>query len=264
MSDNFYTKWSNTDPKTNFTVASMDTVPAALDLAITYLKNVIVTCAGDITYNKSNGQLAWSAALHIYFNDSNGYAKHNTVATGNITLSDNQFAYVTLSETDDATLTVSAASITTGSSSNYIAYNSLVLAYRDTTSDNIYPVYLHGTLNQTGISSIGSFASPITSSGTYTLVADNCYNKILFYDDTDIIALPAAMAGMNIIIYNAGSNTITIDPNGSDVIVRDGTAQTGGVQITLSAGVGNYVTLLADAANHWVTLNYKGTLAEGS
>jgi len=55
----------------------------------------------------------------------------------------------------------------------------------------------------------------------------------------------------------------TITPDGSEVVVRDGTAQTGGVSFTLSSGAGNYVALLFDGTR-WVTLGYKGTLAEGS
>ena len=33
---------------------------------------------------------------------------------------------------------------------------------------------------------------------------------------------------------------------------------------TLSHIAGNYVCLLADAANHWVTIGYSGTLTAGS
>jgi hypothetical protein len=109
----------------------------------------------------------------------------------------------------------------------------------------------------------GTFAAPITSSGAYTLAAAACYGGVLFYNDADIIALPAAVKGMSIVIYNTGANVITIDPDGTDVIVRDGTSQTAGYKITLTAGAGNFVTLVADAANHWVTLGYKGTLADG-
>jgi 6-phosphogluconate dehydrogenase (decarboxylating) len=68
---------------------------------------------------------------------------------------------------------------------------------------------------------------------------------------------------MNLVVYNTGAFTITFDPNGSEVIVRDGTAQTGGVSMTLSSGAGNYVALVHNGTQ-WVTLGYKGTLAVGS
>jgi hypothetical protein len=109
----------------------------------------------------------------------------------------------------------------------------------------------------------GTFASPITTN-PLTLTAAECKNNVLWYGATGTVNLPAATAGMNLIIYNTGAFTITIDPNGTDVVVRDGTAQTGGVSFTLSSGAGNYVTLVADTANHWVTVGYKGTLAAGS
>jgi hypothetical protein len=111
------------------------------------------------------------------------------------------------------------------------------------------------------VTQIGTFAAPITDT-PYSLT--NGYNVVLWYGATGEIDLPASVAGMNVIVYNTGSFTITIDPDGSDVIVRDGTAQSGGVSFTLSSGAGNYVTLVSDAANHWVTVGYKGSLGEGT
>lgn len=109
---------------------------------------------------------------------------------------------------------------------------------------------------------IGDFSTPITTN-PYTLAAADSYNSILFYGATGEIDLPAGVDKMSVLIYNTGAFTITIDPNGSEVIVRDGTAQTGGVSITLSSGAGNFVCLMFDGTQ-WVTLGYKGTLAEGS
>jgi hypothetical protein len=106
----------------------------------------------------------------------------------------------------------------------------------------------------------GTFAAPITTN-PYTLAA--AYNSVVYYGATGEIDLPAGVSGMNVIIYNTGAFTITIDPNASQAIVRDGTLQTGGVSITLSSGAGNYVSLHFDGTE-WVTLGYKGTLAEGT
>lgn len=107
---------------------------------------------------------------------------------------------------------------------------------------------------------VGSFSSPITSSGTYSLSAENAYNSIIFYNDTDTFQLPVAVAGMNLCVYVAGTNLTTIDPNGTDVAVVDGVANAAGDAFTISGAVGNYVCLLADADNHWITLGFKGTL----
>lgn len=145
MGTNFHTAWANT--VTAFTAASMTPALSALDLAITYMKNVIVACEGDIGYNKATGALTWSDTLHIYFTDEAGLTKHNSVAAGSVTLADGQFAYVDLSETNDTALTVAAAAISEESASNTISYARLVLAYRDTESNNIYPVYLRPRLN---------------------------------------------------------------------------------------------------------------------
>jgi hypothetical protein len=112
-----------------------------------------------------------------------------------------------------------------------------------------------------GIPTLGTFASPTTSSGTYSLAAANAYGRMIFYNDTDTLALPAAVAGMNVCIYATSTNLTTIDPDGTDVIVVDGTANAAGDAFTLAAAAGNFVCLYADAANHWVTLGAKGALS---
>jgi hypothetical protein len=143
MGNNFHTAYSNTVPKTAFTVAAMGAPLSSLDCAITYLKNVMVGGGGTITW--AAGTLTWSGTINIYFNASaDGKACHNTIAASNIALSDDEFAYVTLSETNDAVITVSKASIGDGSASGFLAYNVLVLGYRNAADDVFYPVSLSG------------------------------------------------------------------------------------------------------------------------
>lgn len=112
------------------------------------------------------------------------------------------------------------------------------------------------------VNSIGTFTVPITTAA-YALTAANLYNSMLYYGATNEIDLDAGVDGMATIIYNTGAFTITIDPSGSEVIVRDGTAQTGGVSFTLSSGAGNFVAITFNGTQ-WVTLGFKGTLAEGT
>ena len=46
---------------------------------------------------------------------------------GSIVLSDNEFAYVDLNETNNAVVTVAKAAVTMGAASNFKTYNRLVL-----------------------------------------------------------------------------------------------------------------------------------------
>jgi hypothetical protein len=116
-----------------------------------------------------------------------------------------------------------------------------------------------------GIPLLGTWAAPITTA-SYTLTPANTYGSMLFYGATDTVNLPTAVAGMNIIIMNTGAFTITIDPNGTDVIVLKGTVLSGGQAITLASGAGNQVFLVADAANHWIvpSSNTESTVTAGS
>lgn len=119
-----------------------------------------------------------------------------------------------------------------------------------------------GTLSG-GVDGLGTFAAPITDN-PYTLTAANSYNKILYYGATGTINHADAADGENFCVYNTGAFTVTFNPGDNTVIVREGTAQSAGVSITLSSGAGNFVCFHGDAANHLVTMGSKGTLAEGS
>lgn len=141
MGNNFFTPYSNSTPKTAFTVAAMGAPLAALDKAITYgTKRPIVHTDGDITW--SGGTLTWAGTIRILFNTAAGLAVQNTIAAGNIALADNEFAYVTLNETNDTALTMSKAAITTATASNFLTLGILVMGYRNTTNDEFYPVWL--------------------------------------------------------------------------------------------------------------------------
>ncbi len=114
------------------------------------------------------------------------------------------------------------------------------------------------TGTQTGVHATPSTSNPLAPTWTGPM-------HTVWYGATGEIDLPAAAgySGRGLMVYNTGAFTVTIDPNGSEVIVRDGNVQTGGVTFTLSSGAGNFVALLSDGAR-WVTLGYKGTLSVGS
>ena len=147
MGANFHTAYA--DGTTIFAASSMEAPLSDLDRAISYTKNVIVHCDGVINYSSASGQLTWSGTLRILFVRADGQLIQNTVAAGGVTLSDNQMAYVDLSETNDAAVTVYTASLTTAAASTTKAYNRLVLGYRNTASDKLYPVAIRDPLGGT-------------------------------------------------------------------------------------------------------------------
>lgn len=143
MGSNFHTPW---DTNVLFKPSTMNPALTGLDRGITYLRNVIIHCDGVIIYTKTTGVLAWSSVLRIHFNRADGQAIQNTVDAGNITLVDNEFAYVDLNEINNSVLTVAKATITTATTSNFIVFNRLVFGYRNIASDEFFPVYLAGLL----------------------------------------------------------------------------------------------------------------------
>ena len=164
MGANFHTAYA--DGTTIFAASSMEAPLSDLDRAISYTKNVIVHCDGVINYSSASGQLTWSSTLRILFVRADGQLIQNTVAAGGVTLSDNQMAYVDLSETNDAAVTVYTASLTTAAASTTKAYNRLVLGYRNTASDAFYPVGVKVPINP---SVVGFFGSAPVAKTTVTL-----------------------------------------------------------------------------------------------
>ena len=164
MGANFHTAYA--DGTTIFAASSMEAPLSDLDRAISYTKNVIVHSDGVINYYSASGQLTWSGTLRILFVRADGQLIQNTVAAGGVTLSDNQMAYVDLSETNDAAVTVYTASLTTAAASTTKAYNRLVLGYRNTASDAFYPVGVKVPINP---SVVGFFGSAPVAKTTVTL-----------------------------------------------------------------------------------------------
>ena len=149
MGANFHTAYA--DGTTIFAAASMEAPLAELDRAISYTKNVIVHADGDIRYLPDSGELTWSGALRILFIRADGQLIQNTVAAGGVTLTGNQMAYVDLSETSDAAVTVLAATLTTAAASATKAYNRLVLGYRSAAGGRFYPVALREPMDVSAI-----------------------------------------------------------------------------------------------------------------
>ena len=138
MGANFHTAY--VDGTTIFAASSMEAPLSDLDRAISYSKNVIVHCDGVIGYSSGGGELTWSGVLRFLFVRTDGQLIQNTVAAGGVALNDNQMAYVDLSETSDAAVTVLAATLTTAAASATKAYNRLVLGYRSAAGGRFYPV----------------------------------------------------------------------------------------------------------------------------
>ncbi len=138
MGTNFHSAWVN--DVTRYEATPMNAPLSTLDRAITYPKNLMVGSAGEITW--AGGTLTWAGVIEIRFNTAAGLSIRNYIAAGNIALTDNQYAYVDLSETDDDLLTVSAATIPDNAASTFLAFNRLVLGYREAVSEDFYPVAL--------------------------------------------------------------------------------------------------------------------------
>lgn len=122
---------------THYRPSEMNPPLSQLDRAITYQKSPLVSCDGDVSYNTSTGVLTWSGTIRILFIREDGQTILNTIAAGSKTLAVGQMGYVTLNETTATALTIAAADVNAGVASNFLAYNILVLVFRNAASGKL-------------------------------------------------------------------------------------------------------------------------------
>ena len=143
MGSNFHTPFTSA---THFLPEEMNVPLASIDKALTYLRNTFFHCDGIISWDAITGRLAWSDTLRLVFTTAAGNLVQNTAAAGYIDLTDGQAAYVDASETDGATMTVTAATLTTGAASTIAGVARFVLGIRNAASDAFYPCWLRGAI----------------------------------------------------------------------------------------------------------------------
>lgn len=140
-----------------------------------------------------------------------------------------------------------------------------------TTTANLVTV---GALDSGSISSnfgaINNGASGISTTGTLhgaieiiaddnSLSAAQCYGSLNKLNGAETTTLPAAVAGMNVLLYSDDATVKTIDPNGTDHIWLNGVDLTAGVTMQSPGAVGDFIVLVAFAANNWYSIGQSGT-----
>ena len=257
MGANFHTAYA--DGTTIFAASSMEAPLSDLDRAISYTKNVIVHSDGVINYSSACGQLTWSGMLRILFVRADGQLIQNTVAAGGVTLSDNQMAYVDLSETNDMAVTVYAAALTTAAASTTKAYNRLVLAYRNAANDELYLVALQLSMSQIGHaatadavswSGVTGKPSAITSVGGLVLTGNAGKVVKVNSEATGLELGDVASSGGGGLSFN------TIAVNGQSSIVAES------IDDTLTLAAGQNVSIATDPATDTITISAAGSGAE--
>jgi hypothetical protein len=76
--------------------------------------------------------------------------------------------------------------------------------------------------------------------------------------------LPAAAAGMSFCMLVPTAAAVIINPDDSDVLVYDGTADTAGHQISGGAADGDYICFIAIDSTNWHSMGRRGTWTPGS
>lgn len=88
-------------------------------------------------------------------------------------------------------------------------------------------------------------------SGNTTVGATECYGGVLYVSATAIMALPAVAAGMQVTIIATAGAAITVDPNGTEIIILDGTSLSAGFKALSTSTAGDLIVLTYYSSGHW-------------
>ena len=136
--------------------------------------------------------------------------------------------------------------------------------YGDSTSWVDYSSGDFGSLDLITTGEISGRIPMIDSTGNYTLGYDDeqeAYGHIVWMSgENATLSLPSVIAGMTVLLYSTDATAKRADPHTNDGIRNAAARSADGLYIELSAGIGNYVSLVGDSADGWSVMGHRGTI----
>jgi len=208
----FHTPW--VDGTTQYKAADMNTPLSELDIALCYLKNPMIYCDGNITYDiddgAGSGELSWDDWMRIVYMRSDGATVRNKIAAGSAMVLEDQFVYCELSATDDATITAEVATISGEGGCNFGDNERVVLAVRAGGVGQIWYVNMKPTV-------LGTVQHPYDIGGSFS-GQPGAGEIILRYPFPRQVSIPAQMDDSQGVIGTAAT-----DDNQKFPLKKDGT-----------------------------------------
>lgn len=136
MSKNFFNPF--TDDTTVFNASSMNLPFESFDEAITYMKNIIITCDGDIIANSVTGNFSFTGNLRILFGSPiNGNLISNIIQSALIKMDLGDCLYADLNNVNETNINLVKVKLTAGTAAP-ILKNRVLIAYRNNANGEIY------------------------------------------------------------------------------------------------------------------------------
>ena len=98
----------------------------------------------------------------------------------------------------------------------------------------------------------------LDSTATYDILAKSHYGGVVVNSDADAIEmdLDAAVVGMSMLVLSNAAGAITLDPNGTDTLVYEGTAAAAGEALISSGAKGDSLSIVCLVANQWLVIGH--------
>ena len=125
---------------------------------------------------------------------------------------------------------------------------------------------VNGNATASSYQSDGSITALGTLHGLVEIIADDnslsaaqCRGSINKLNGAETTSLPAAVAGMNVLLYSDDATVKTIAPNGTDHIWLNGVDNGASNSINSPGEIGDYIVLVAFSNNNWYSVGQSGT-----
>lgn len=151
-----------------------------------------------------------------------------------------------------------------GGSTGIIATGVTAITYVDDksagASETVSTVDATGSLWAIGPCDLGIRIIPAT--GNISPTAQQCYGGIIIITGAGTVSLPAGVKRMSITVYTYGAVAVSVDPNGTETIVLNGTVLGAGNKVTNTSTSGDMVCFVNDG-NRWYLLGNNVNWTDG-
>jgi len=209
------------------------------------------------------GDIVVGVPVEMRYSSVTGYFHINQApaASGVLTDSDfdaTTFLYATADNTPQVKTPAEVMTILGALPTSLFDATTFLYATADNTPQVKTPAEVRVILNTTNGDLTGKLDQASSTDATYNIPAAQHYGGTASNGDADVIEmdLVAALPGMSIIIRDGAGGVITLDPNGTEIIVYDGTAAAAGEAIKSSGAKYDFVALVCYDTGVWEVVGH--------
>lgn len=115
----------------------------------------------------------------------------------------------------------------------------------------VFPMSFDGSIPAWNNGDYGTMVDTITDADGRSVSVQEAFGSIIYVTGASTITLPAIQDGMSVTVLTVGATAVSVDVNGADLIMLDGTALSDGDKITNTSTSGDMAVCTYYSADGW-------------